>query len=160
VPKRSIQKKSAWGPSLASEPDHGREKRRKLHGRVSSEIRISESREREFYAFQNRDSRFPDRREQLSIVEDRWQALQREWTVDKSTTMSHRGSGNREFGGCVLIDIANRKIPMENMTEGIWERSLGPGLRQRASTEGAVGDRRFASREDLCFETAKMPKPR
>jgi hypothetical protein len=60
----------------------------------------------------------------------------------------------------VLVDIANREIPMENMAEGIWERSLGPGLRQRASTEGAVGDRRFASREDLCIETSKTPKPR
>jgi hypothetical protein len=26
--------------------------------------------------------------------------------------------------------------------------------------EGAVGDRRFASLEDLCIETSKTPKPR
>jgi hypothetical protein len=33
----------------------------------------------------------------------------------------------RELGGRALVDIANREIPKENMIEGIWWRSLGPG---------------------------------
>jgi hypothetical protein len=43
-----------------------------------------------------------------------------ERTVDRSTAMSHRVSGNRESGGCVLVDIANRETPMESMVEGMW----------------------------------------
>jgi hypothetical protein len=62
-----------------------------------------------------------------------------EWTIDRSTVMSHRGSGNRESGGCVFVDIANRKIPMERMVKGIWWWSLEPGPSQRASKEGASG---------------------
>jgi hypothetical protein len=43
-----------------------------------------------------------------------------EWTIDRSMAMSHRGSGNRESGGCVLVDITNHETPMESMVEGIW----------------------------------------
>jgi hypothetical protein len=43
-----------------------------------------------------------------------------ERTVDRSSVMSHRGSGNRESGGCVFVDIANREIPMEGMVKDIW----------------------------------------
>jgi hypothetical protein len=43
-----------------------------------------------------------------------------ERTVDRSTTTSHRGLGNRETGGCVLVEITKCKIPMESMVEGIW----------------------------------------
>jgi hypothetical protein len=51
-----------------------------------------------------------------------------ERTVDRSTTMSHRGSGNRESGGCVLVDIANREIPMESMVKAYGSGHLDQGL--------------------------------
>jgi hypothetical protein len=44
-----------------------------------------------------------------------------ERTVDRSTAMSHRGSENRESGGCVHIDVANPETPMESyMAAVIW----------------------------------------
>jgi hypothetical protein len=77
--------------------------------------------EREFCALQNHDTRFPDRRE--TVVNRGGQVAEfcdGEWTVVRSMATSHQGSGNRESGGCVLVDIKNREIPMESMVEGIW----------------------------------------
>ena len=43
-----------------------------------------------------------------------------ERAIDRSTTMSHQGLGNRKSGGCMIIDIANRETPMESMVEDMW----------------------------------------
>jgi hypothetical protein len=42
-------------------------------------------------------------------------------TVDRSPTMSHRGSENHESRGCVHIDVANPETPMESyIVAVIW----------------------------------------
>jgi hypothetical protein len=74
-----------------------------------------------------------------------------ERTVDRSTTMSHRGSGNRESGGCVLIDIANR-VPRHRKPRCLtskthskcWMSKTGgkPGP-ERARLTSQVTSRRF-----------------
>jgi hypothetical protein len=90
-------------------------------GGLHRESRYRRSWERELCALQNRDTRFPDR--WGTVVNRGGQVAgfrDGERIVDRSTTTSHRGSGNRESGGCVLVNITNCKIPMESIVEGIW----------------------------------------
>jgi hypothetical protein len=121
VPKRNTQKKSAWGPSQASEPDHGHEKRRKLHRRASSGSRdIGDPGSESFMHFRIAIRDFPIGGNNCQSRRTGGRLCDGERTVDRSTTMSHRGSGNCESGGRVLVDIANHETPMESMVEDMW----------------------------------------
>jgi len=70
-----------------------------------------------------------------------------EQTFDRSVFMSHRGSGNRESGGCVFVDIANREIPMERMVKGIWWWSLESGPVKGLARKAHRGSGSHESRE-------------
>jgi hypothetical protein len=108
-----------------------RGRRSALSGRVPTGKRPSElkpsgyrgSRGRVIRALQNCDPRNPDRwgttvshggTERSTIV---WEPVVN-WAEVK---LSHRGSENRESGGCVHIDVANPETPMESyMAAVIW----------------------------------------
>jgi hypothetical protein len=78
-----------------------------------------------------------------------------ERTVDRSTAMSHQVSRNRESGGCVLIDIANRETPMESMVEGMWrgrmrqELSSGGSRVKGAHHKSRIGEVRSSRQQEL-----------
>jgi len=90
-------------------------------GGLHRESGYRRSQEREFCALQNRNTRFPD---QWGTTVNRGGQVvgfhDGERTVDRSMAMSHQGLGNRESGGRVLVDIANRETPMESMVKDMW----------------------------------------
>jgi hypothetical protein len=128
VPKRSTQKKSAWGPSQASEPDHGHEKQQKLHRRGSSGIGISEIPGARVLCIS--ESRFAISRSAGTTVNRGGQVAGfATGSVDQLTgqsVMSHRGSKNRKSREHKHHVIKNAETPM-----GVWlrshrDRSYGP----------------------------------
>jgi hypothetical protein len=101
-------------------------------GGLHQESGYRRSQEREFCALQNRDTRFPDRwgttvnrGGQVAGFRDG------ERTVDRSTAISHRGSGNRESEDACSLTLQTAKPRWR-----VWSRTCGSGHLDQGLFEG------------------------